>query len=183
MIWVNGLAPGQIEFWEIGSTGTLRIAYSTNSTIPVLEDPAMTNTYWTDIRFPGFLRLETPGPTVANMYQDNIYISTGAPTHVAITDSPSLFSSRKIATQEVVSWSDASIQFRFRRGPFLPGETVYVYVWDSDHSYNLTSSLAVTVGASSEGQSTIPSPAAGTANTQINTSGLEGIFRTRTRRP
>lgn len=182
MIRINGLSPGQIEFWDFNSTGTLRLTYSTNSAIPILEDPAMTNTHWTDIRFPGFLRLETPGSTVANMYHDNLYLSTGPPTHVAITDSPNLFSSTKFVTQEVLSWTDTAIQIRFRQGPFTAGQTVYFYVWDSNHDYNTTSVASMTVG-SSTGASTIGSPPPGTANSQLSPNGLRGIFRTRTRRP
>lgn len=184
-VWLEGDGNSNIQFWEIGSTGTVRIAYSTSAlATTVLGDPTQQHTYWTDQRFPGFLRLEADGTTTA-FYQDNIYVSTGnasAAAHIWLMDQSTLFTSTKWALQEPQVWSDTSISFKFRRGPFTNGQTAYLYVCDANFSCN-TDGYPVTVGSSSSGQSTIPAPPAGTANTQINTSGLEGIFRTRTRRP
>jgi len=181
-VWWEGNGSSRMQFWEIGSTGTVRIAYSTSSLgVPFLEDPTQQHTYWQNQRFPGFGRI-TDG---THFYQDNIYVSTGdasAAAHVWLMDQPTLFTSTKWVIQEPQSWSDTSISMKFRRGPFVGGQTAYLYVCDANFSCN-TDGYPVTVGSSSSGQSTIPAPPAGTANTQINTSGLEGIFRTRTRRP
>lgn len=142
--YINGKAPGDVRFYEIGSTGTVRISYSTTSlALPFLDDPESLNGYWDRIHVPGFGRL-TAGTV---WYHDNIYVSTGtaAAAHVWIMDASTIFTSTKWALLKPVTWSDTSITAMIPTNSFSNGASAYIYICDSSFVCNTTGFL-VTMG-------------------------------------
>lgn len=153
--WVEGDGNGNVQFWQVVSTGTVRRQLATTETAPtILGDPTVQHTYWTDQRFPGFLRSDVDG-TISLFYQDNIYVSTGntsAAAHIWMMDQPTLFASTKWVLWEPLTWSDTSITAKYRPGDFSYGQTAYLYVCDADFSCN-ENGLEVLLGTPTGGAS------------------------------
>lgn len=148
--WVNGLAPGDIRFIELGSTGTFRVAYTTTAlTTPFLADAGNQNTNWTETRIPGFGRITVD----LRWHTDDVYESTGphAAAHIEITDSPNYFSSTKRAIFKSVSWTGSgTITAMAVRGPFGATDTVYAYVFN-DGFETPVAGFQLTFGAAAAG--------------------------------
>ena len=82
-----------------------------------------------------------------HVYNDDIYLQAGTQARIEIGDKSTWSACAHREIQFPISWSDASVNFAFNRGSFVNGNTVYLYVVDSNGSINSTG-YPVTIGGS-----------------------------------
>lgn len=149
--WIDGLNQGDMRFYDLSSTGTFRIAYTTTAlTTPFFFDVGNQHTFWDRIHIPGFGRV-MPG---TKWYHDNIYVSTGsaAAAHIWLTDQPTIFNSTKWVVLKPVSWADGTVTAMLPTSTFS-SQAGYVQICDASFVCTPTG-FQVTVGAA---QITTPS--------------------------
>ena len=92
---------------------------------------------WTRLNIPGWFR--TGGTNVRAVY-DDIYVATGpnSRARIEIGNAENYSNCTNLSICTPTAWSDTSITATINSGALLPGETRYVFVFDSNGNVNST---------------------------------------------
>lgn len=130
----NGLSSSGTDgmFQSVRSTGITQYDYANYKAMHVSGHPKYS---WDRISFPGYIRNLTSYDADHNYVIDDVYIAAGsnAAARVELGDNSVYANCTKLAIQTHTSWSSTSISTTLRYGPFDSGDTVYVFVIDSNN--------------------------------------------------